>query len=161
MKKKRKLKKKFIVFFFLYFAFFTSFFIYKSFSKYSTNINKTADVDVAKWDVSANIPDASFSVTPNGNHSYNITVTNNSDVALTYNIQVNNVSKNSVISLDGKKFSDSGNSFTFKNVGTINANDSNKTREHELIFISNPDVTEYNNRQVTISVIFTQKNPTS
>ena len=76
MKKKRKLKKKFIVFFSLYFAFFTSFFIYKSFSKYSTNINKTANIDAAKWDVAVtSSQNATFTIQPAGEQSYVINVT--------------------------------------------------------------------------------------
>ena len=170
MKKKRKLKKKFIVFFFICFAFLSSFFIYKSFSKYSTNINKTTTTSVAKWDVSANLPEGSYSIYPNDDKSFTISVTSNSDVGLTYSIKVSGIPNNSLVSFDDSLYSDLGTSKTFsKDINnkdlTISANDTNKTKTHTLRFITTPETTGFSgsntslNKNVTIDVIFKQKKP--
>ena len=160
MKKKRKLKKKFIVFFSLYFAFFTSFFIYKSFSKYSTNINKTANVDVAKWDVAVtSSQNATFTIQPAGEQSYVINVTNDSDVGVTYSIDVSNIPKNSIVILDDEQFSNCLPNVSFTG-GDIDPNDETT---HTLRFVSPPDVdvdaSNGSTKSVNINVTFTQKQP--
>ena len=160
MKKKRKLKKKFIVFFSLYFALFTSFFIYKSFSKYSTNINKTANVAVAKWDVAVtSSQNATFTIQPAGEQSYVINVTNDSDVGVTYSIDVSNIPKNSIVILDDEQFSNCLPNVSFTG-GDIDPNDETT---HTLRFVSPPDVdvdaSNGSTKSVNINVTFTQKQP--
>ncbi len=158
-KKKRRLKKKFVIFFSIYFVLFATFLVMKTYAKFSGTINKNGEMSVAKWDVSANLPEGSYTVEPVGDYTFNITVTSNSDVALTYDIKITNTSINSFVSLDGSKFSDCGNTYTFKNVGTIDANATDKTKHHTLKFIATPDVIEYTDRPVKIEVIFKQKKP--
>lgn len=160
MKKKRRLKTKYLIVSFGILIIFDIVFIISSFAKFRTSLSSSQQSkDIAKWNVSANIPDASYTIAPCGDQSYNISVTNNSDVALMYSIKVTNKSKDSLVLLDDTTFSDLKSDYTFDNVGTINANASTKTKTHTLKFISTPDVTEYNNRQVTIEVTFKQKKP--
>ena len=105
------------------------------------------------------MPDATYTIVSTDEQTYQISVTNNSEVALTYSIKITNKSQNSLVYLDGTQRKDLKNDYTFNDVGTINANDTNKTKQHTLKFVSTPDVSEYNNRQVKIEVIFKQKNP--
>lgn len=157
--KKRRLKKKFIVFFYIYALILSSFFITKTFSKYSSNYVENANVEVAKWDVSANLPDADITIAPASENTYTLTVTSNSEVSLSYSIKISNISKNTYVVIDNDKYSNGGNNFTFSDYGNININDQSRTKTHILKFISTPGVTEYTNRIVKIEVIFTQKNP--
>ena len=158
MKKQRRLKTKYLIFSFGILILFDLVIVVTSYAKFRTSLSSyQQSKDIAKWDVSANIPNATYTIVPCGEQSYQISVTNNSDVALTYSINVTNMSKNSYVSLDDSAMSDCGNSYTFNNVGTINANASTKTKTHTLKFVSTPDVTEYNNRMVTIGVTFKQK----
>lgn len=159
MKKKRKLKKKFIVFFLLYFVLISSIFIIRTFSKYSGSINKTGNTSVAEWDVSANIPDATITVAPVDEETYNLTVTSNSEVSVSYSMKVSNLPARTYVSVDGGKYSNGGNNITLSNVGTIKASDSIKTKTHTLKFKTAPEVTESTNRNVTIDVIFKQNKP--
>ena len=170
MKKKRKLKKKFVVFFLLYFTFFSFFFIYKVFSKYSTDVNKTTTASIASWDVSANLPEGSYSIYPNDDQSFTISVTSNSDVGLTYSIVVSGMANNSLVSLDDSLYSKLGTSMTFSkdinnNNFVIGANDTNKTKTHTLKFITTTETTGFSgsntslNKNVTISVNFKQNKP--
>ena len=160
MKKKRKLKKKFIIFFSFYFIFFTSLFIYKSSSKFSTSINKTANIDVAKWDVAVtSSQNTSFTIQPAGEQSYVINVSNDSDVGVTYSINVSNIPKNSIVILDDEQFSNCLPNVSFAG-GDINPNDETT---HTLRFVSPPDVdvdvSNGSTKSVNINIIFTQKQP--
>lgn len=157
--KKRRLKKKFIVFFYIYALILSSFFITKTFSKYSSNYVENANVEVAKWDVSANLPDADITIAPVSENTYTLTVTSNSEVSLSYSIKISNLSKNTYVVIDNDRYSNGENIFTFSNYGNININDQSKTKTHILKFISTPAVTEATNRIVKIEVIFTQKKP--
>lgn len=157
--KKRRLKKKFIVFFYIYALILSSFFITKTFSKYSSNYVENANVEVAKWDVSANLPDADITIAPVSENTYTLTVTSNSEVSLSYSIKISNLSKNTYVVIDNDRYSNGENIFTFSNYGNININDQSKTKTHILKFISTPEVTEATNRIVKIEVIFTQKKP--
>lgn len=159
MKKKRKLKKKFVAFIFLYFVIISSIFIMRTISKFSTSINENASVDVASWNVSSNLPNATVTLVPVVDYTYNLSVTSNSDVAVSYSIKVSNLATNTFVILDGNKLSDGSSSVTFSNVGTINANASTKTKNHKLKFKVAPEVTESTNRNVKIDVIFTQNIP--
>ena len=159
--KKNLTKRKYI--FLLFSTFIVSFCLSFSISSFAKMITQLSSVQnsrtVAKWDVSANLPDATYTIVSTDDETYQISVTNNSDVALTYSIKITNKSQNSLVYLDGTKRTDLKNDYTFNNVGTINANDTNKTKQHTLKFVSTPDALEYNNRQVKIEVIFKQKNP--
>lgn len=159
---KRKISNHKFVFLVLS-SFFVTFCLSFTINTFSKMITKLSDVQdsktVAKWDVSANLPDATYTIVSTDEQTYQISVTNNSEVALTYSIKITNKSQNSLVYLDGTQRTDLKNDYTFNDVGTINANDTNKTKQHTLKFVSTPDVSEYNNRQVKIEVIFKQKNP--
>lgn len=159
MKRKIRLKKKFVIFLSTYLVLLISIFAVQTYSKYTDDIDVEGNPNIAKWDVSANIPNATITVEPCGEESYNISVTSDSDVALTYSINLSNVSKYTLISLDDEMFSKCDTSYTFSNVGTINVTDTNKTKNHTLKFITTPEVTEATNRNVKIEVVFTQKKP--
>lgn len=162
MKKKRKLKKKFVVFFTCYFLLITSVFFLQTYSKFSSSVDKTGNMSVAKWNVSSNIPDANITIEPVGeDNSYELTVTNNSEVSVSYSIKFSKLATCTYVSINGDngtKYSNGGNSFTFNNDGTINANDSNKTKSYKIKFMAAPEVIE-STKEVQIDVIFTQVNP--
>ena len=129
-----------------------------SYAKYSTSLSNVQDSkNVAKWDVSANLPNANITIAPAGESTYELRVSSNSDVALSYDIKVENVQKNCYIILDNTSHSKGDTSFTFSNVGTINTNVTTE-KVHTLKFKVAPNVNE-GSKQVKIEVIFKQKNP--
>ena len=138
MNKKRKLKKKFIVFFSFYVVLLSSFLIAQTVAKFASSASIEGNVSVAKWDVSANIPNATITVAPSGINTYDLTIVTDSDVSLSYSIM---------------------RSATFNRVGTIKANATSKTKTHVLKFKTVPEVTEVTNQPVKIDVIFTQNEP--
>lgn len=159
--KKNLTKEKNI--FLLFFAFVVSFclsFSITSFSKMTTQLSGVQDSKtIAKWDVSANIPTANISLVPNEEDEYTLYVTNNSEVSSTYSITVSNIPNNTFVFYNGKSNSNGATSVTFNNVGTINANSSNKTNTHTIKIKAAPEATEVSNRKLNIQVVFNQKRP--
>lgn len=158
--KKRKLKKKFAVFFSLYFILLSSFFSYKTFSKYSTDINKNTNATVAKWDVSSNIPNASINlISSDEDNTYILNITNNSEVAAKYSIIVSNIPVGTLVALDNGKYTNYSSRVLFNNVGTIKTNATNKTKSHTIKFKAVPEAEEVSNRNIKIQVTFNQDKP--
>lgn len=158
MKKKRRLKKKFIVFIFLYLFLLTSLLAFKTYSKYTGTINKTGNVTVAKWDVSANIPTSNINlIAGNNTENYLVTVTSDSEVATDYNIIVSNLPNYIQVALDDDNFIDvTGGQVVFNNAGSFNANAVNTSNTHTLKIKALIDAAAIN-RNISVDVTFIQK----
>ena len=159
MNKKRKLKKKFIVFFSFYVVLLSSFLIAQTVAKFASSASIDGNVSVAKWDVSANIPNATITVAPSGINTYDLTIVTDSDVSLSYSIMISSLPLKTYVAVDSSNYSSGASSVTFNRVGTIKANATSKTKTHVLKFKTVPEVTEVTNQPVKIDVIFTQNEP--
>ena len=157
--KKRRLKKKFVVFFSLYLVLLTSLFVINTYSKYTGSITKTGDTSVAKWDVSSNIPDATLNLVPSGEDSYSLTITNNSEVSAKYSIVVSNIPSGTLVSLDNGAYKAYSSTVSFNNIGTIKTNAATKTKSHTINFKTIPEASAVSNRNIKIQVNFEQTKP--
>lgn len=157
--KKRRLKKKFIVFFYIYALILSSFFITKTFSKYTSNFSKNGNIEIAEWNVSATIPDANINlIAGNNTELYTITVNSESEVGTDYSIVISNIPANVQVALDNNNFINATEGqVEFNNAGSINANASTTTNTHVLKIKALIDAANETNRKLNVSVTFTQK----
>ena len=161
MKLKGKLKITSMIVFSALLIVFDLSFIISSFAKYITGLPGTQSTKtVAKWDVSANLPNTSINLSASDEeNTYTLTVTNDSEVSTKYSISVSNIPAGVLVGLDSGAYKYSTGSVTFNNVGTINANASTKTKTHIIKFKAIPEAAEVSNRNVKIQVTFNQVNP--
>ena len=162
-KTKRRLKKKFIVFLFIYFILFTSYFTFNTVSKYVGEMNKTNQISVARFSVNATGNNSNISmIAGNGGSSltYTVTITSTSEVATDYSIILTNVPTGVKVKLDnGSYMSETNNEISFNNVGTFVPNDSNSTRTHTLTFMAEIGTATQSNSSIGLDVVFTQVQP--
>lgn len=138
-------------------------FLMPSLAKYFTELSARQDSkSIASWDVSATIPNSTFDMLANQSEvTYTFNVTNDSEVAAIYSIEVNDVPYGVFVKLDNGSYKSRDSNATnikFDNVGTINANASARTKTHTLTFITSPDAEAIIDKNVTIKVSFKQKN---
>ena len=159
MKKKRKMKKKFVVFFSLYIVILSSYFFIRTFSKYSTSVNKLGSITVAKWDVSANIPTSDINLIAGNNiENYTLTVTSESEVATDYSIIISNLPDNIQVALDDDNYIDAVNGqVEFNSAGGFNANAANSSDTHVLKIKALVDADSQVNRKISVDVVFAQR----
>ena len=162
-KTKRRLKKKFIVFLFIHFILFTSYFTFNTVSKYVGEMNKTNQISVARFSVNATGNNSNISmIAGNGGSSltYTVTITSTSEVATDYSIILTNVPTGVKVKLDnGSYMSETNNEISFNNVGTFVPNDSNSTRTHTLTFMAEIGTATQSNSSIGLDVVFTQVQP--
>ena len=153
------MKKKFIVFFYIYALILSSFFITKTFSKYTSNFSKNRNIEIAEWNVSATIPDSNINlIAGNNTELYTITVNSESEVGTNYSIVISNIPANVQVALDNNNFINAtGGQVEFNNAGSINANASTTTNTHVLKIKALIDAENETNRKLNVSVTFTQK----
>lgn len=162
-KTKRRLKKKFIVFLFIYFILFTSYFTFSTVAKYAGEISRTNQISVARFSVNATGNNANIDmIAGNGGSSltYTVTITNTSEVATNYSIMLTNVPTGVKVKLDnGSYMSGTNNEISFNNAGTFAPNDSNSTRTHTLTFMAEIGTATQSNASIGLDVVFTQVQP--
>ena len=162
-KTKRRLKKKFIVFLFIYFILFTSYFAFSTLSKYASQVNTSDQVSVARFSVNATGNNANIDmIAGNGGSSltYTVTITSASEVATNYSIMLTNVPTGVKVKLDnGSYISGTNNEISFNNAGTFAPNDSNSTRTHTLTFMAEIGAATQSNASIGLDVVFTQVQP--
>ena len=162
--KKRKLKKKFVVFFSLYFVLLISYFTIYTFSKYVGTINKQGNINIAKWDVSildnedSTINIVSGNTSENLNQqSYILSVKSASEVSNYYSIILTNVPSGvRVILDDNETYYESNNLILIKNAGSFTANDSDSIHNHKLTFIAPRTSEDISNQKIDLKVTFMQ-----
>ena len=163
MQKKRKLKRKYLIFLSVFFILLVTCFSTVTYAKFASKVSKEGSVTVAKWDVSSNMPDKTVNLQANDNtETYTLTVTNESEVAARYSINITNLPYGTLVALDGNDFESldtNSTNISFNNVGIINADASEKTKTHTLKFKTSPDAQITNDRKVNIAVEFEQVKP--
>ena len=168
MRKKYKLKKKFVSFLLIYFVFLTFYSSVITLSKYVGTITGSANSTIAKWE-------ASTDTSENGSNTLNMTIgddvtntsyilkiTSTSEVKAIYSIVLSNVPSSIKVKLDnGPLNTPINNTVEFNNVGYINADadNENKTKRHTLTFNAPLDIDEINNSVIDIDVLFEQVMP--
>lgn len=160
MKKKRKLKKKFIIFFAIYIIFISTYLVINTFSKLNANITKTGTLSVAKWDVSSNIPDNTINLIAGNNiENYTLTVTSKSETASNYSIIISNLPENVQVALDDNTFiSPSSGTVTFNNAGSFNANSANTSHNHTLKIKALLGADSQSGSNISVNIEFIQGN---
>lgn len=159
--KKIKLKKKFKVFLTIYLMLFTLTFILTTFSKYLHQVTGTGTKAIAKWEVlfQGDNTNTINIVKANTTQEYKLKVTNNSEVGIVYSVVLSNVPNGVTVELDGIPYTPLNGEIKLENVGTINANASQKTKEHALNFSASLSAANVNNSEIDMDVTFTQVNP--
>ena len=162
-KTKRRLKKKFIVFLFVYFILLTSYFAFNTLSKYVSRINKSNQISIARFSVAMDSNNANIDmIAGNGGSSltYTLTVTSTSEVATNYSIVLTSVPTGVNVKLDNGSFeSEVNNIIIFNNAGSFLPNDQNSTHTHTLTFMAEIGTATQNNAQIDLDVVFTQVEP--
>lgn len=133
-----------------------------SLAKYAVKLSDVSNsATLAKWEVTASIPSQTFNLLTDQNPiTYTFNVTNNSEVAAIYSIELDNIPYGVFVKLDNSSYvarNDSSHTIKINNIGTINANASSRTKTHTLTFIASPDADEIDNN-ISIKVSFRQKN---
>ena len=163
-KPKKRLKKKYIVFLCLYALSFVLYYSSTSLARYATEINQAGNVGVAKWDVSLSGASSETLETitigdDDTYQEYNLTVTSNSEVALTYSAVLTNVPNDLYIIVDDDEtnphHSQSG-TITLNNLGSFEAADQDNTHVHKLKFIVPIGSDTITNQKIDIDVVFSQ-----
>ena len=160
--KKRKLKKKFVIFLSIYAVFFVSYFTITTLAKYTSLLNINGNVTVAKWDVSITgnnnqiLP--TMTIGKNSTYqNYNLSVTSTSEIAITYSVIITDVPTGVQVQIDNNTIYDEDNgTVTITNLGSFNANDNNTSHNHIITFIVPLGIDTFNNETMNIDVIFTQ-----
>ena len=134
-----------------------------SFAVYRVATNSSGDLISANWSVSLNQQGVNnyLSVIPDSyNAGYTLNVTSNSKVDVVYTVIISNLPAGIEVSFDGGSFrSQSNNTITFTDIGSILYSDSVKTKTHTLTFRALTGSTLINNREVDVDVTFRQIMP--
>ncbi len=163
--KRRKIKKKIIKFTAIYIACFLVFNATTTIAKYLSAIEATGTKDIAKWEVlydsSDNVTNKLNLVSGNEaqNQTYIIKVTSNSEVKASYSLVLTNVPNDVEAKVDGGSYvSPTNNTITIENIGTINANATNKTNNHTLKFNTPLNSQVIGENSINIEMKFVQIN---
>ena len=136
-----------------------------SFAKYADDINKNGEISIAKWDVSVGDSDIDTINVLAGNttdnldkQTYTLNVTSESEVGVDYTILLGGIPTGVKVILDGvKTYSEENNIVVIDNAGTFDAVDYNSTHTHSLTFVAPDGVLPVFNNEVSIDVLFVQK----
>ena len=161
--KKDKVKDRFLIFLFVYFAFFASYYMTDTLTKCIGSLSKGGQLEVAKWDISADSSGSSnLDILPGSSdlssQTYNLSVTSLSQVGVDYSIVLSNVPTGIEILFDNvDSYYESNNIISIPNAGSFIANDSNSTHNHTITFIAPSNTTPITDNDVNIDINFTQK----
>ena len=136
------------------------FFVPSSFAVFKYMKNGNGTISGAEWDVSLNQTgiDNTLTVIPGMlNASYVVNVRSHSEVDVSYSIVVSSLPSNVEVSLDGGAYqTQTNNTITFSNVGTIGYRDETKEKTHILSFKAIDGVSYLSNQEVNVDVRFKQ-----
>ena len=153
-------KRKFMIIFLSFIILFTLtiLFVYNnSFAIFKTGRSGSSLLGTAAWNVSAGASSNTLNLVAGGQaQSYTLTVTNNSEVDVTYSIQFTNLPTGMKVGLDGDQLvTEVNNTVTFASVGGLSYT-SPKTRNHTVTFQAPQSSSETSNWQIHTSVTFKQ-----
>ena len=162
MKKKRRLKKKYVIFLSLYFIVFISHFTIVTFAKYTSFLNREGNLSVAKWDI--DFVGADNQVLPTmtiGKSStyqnYNLSITSTSEIAINYSIVISDVPTGVRVQVDDDTiYNERYNEIIIPDLGSFDADDNNVTHNHKLTLIVPLGIDTIDNQVLNMDVIFTQ-----
>ena len=159
MKTKTILKKKFVVFFWLYFIFFSSYFTLITLSKYVGVSTGTSNTAIAKWEVNVdtqqNTSNTLDLVSGNGAKNYILKIISGSEVGVGYTVTLTGIPSQVEVSIDGGSYTTPTNnqvSFT----GTFNATSQQIYTTHTLSFRAPLTSSNVSSTSVGINVVFEQ-----
>ncbi len=131
------------------------FFVSYSYARYKTTSSGASIIRGASWSVNTSGND-SLNLTAGSSTNYTLTVTNNSEVDVVYDIELSNLPSGIKVKLDsGSYVTESSNKITFSNAGTLLYGASPKN--HTLTFTTDIDSSEVTDKSVKIDVKFKQK----
>ena len=166
MKQKIIIKKKFVIFLFVYLFLFTSYFSTITLAKYVGRISSSGTMAIAKWDVSLDTSDNASNTlnmtigNTNTNASYILKITSLSEAKTSYSIVLSDLPEGLEVKLDdGNYKKQTNNKIVFDNAGYINANAETKTKTHTLTFGVAIDSDTITGSEINIDVVFNQDNP--
>lgn len=153
--KKRRLKKKFIIFLMIYVFYLAPYLIITSYSKYESMIKKESSVAIAKWEVSASIPDATLNIiSENGYQEYNVDITNNSEVSINGFIILSDIPDGILVSINDSEFINSDINHQIKYNIELNKESSSNYQLRFKSKLSSPNLNDY---EVNIDVLLNQR----
>lgn len=154
------LKGKYIVFIFVFIAFFTLYFTSNTLSRYAGTTQGNGSMQVAKWNVGLEqrADPKTLNIVSGTSANYVLEVKSASEVATNYNISLSNVPDDVQVQLDGgTAVTPTNGSVIFEDAGSFNANNSSLTRNHILTFTTTLDTVAIDNNSVNIDVVFVQE----
>ncbi len=121
----------------------------------------TGSIDTATWSVTRNQSQSgdSIEIVPGmSTDSYTLTVQSNSEVDVIYSIIISNLPTGVEVDLDnsGNYRTPTSGTIRMSSVGTINYNDSVKTKNHTLTFRAANGTTPVTDQEIDIDVEFKQ-----
>ena len=148
-------------FLYIYALLFTLCFGVLTMAKYTGVVEETGTVSIAKWDVSVAGEDSQTLPTITIGDSttyqvYNLNVTSESEVALTYDLKISNVPNDLIVEIDNVEYQPINNEIIIDDLGSFEANDAEPTKVHTMKFIVPIDSETIDAQKLDIDVVFTQ-----
>ena len=124
-------------------------------------VSGEGSLSVAKWDISVDGAGNGVVLVAGGPvKTYTLTVTNDSDVACDYIIELSNIPNGVWVGLDENELQepDADGKVSFTDIGnTLDL--SNRTKEHKLKFSAELESDAVSDDNIDVNVLFTQKEP--
>ena len=128
-----------------------------SFALYRKSGQGTGTIDAATWSISRSQNGGSLEVMPGYTTAdYTLTVSSASEVDVIYTVIISNLPAEVEVALDGVYQPQQNNEIVFDDAGTINYNDSVKTKTHTLTFRAAANAQPVTEQDVDIDVEFRQ-----
>ncbi len=130
-----------------------------TFALYKSSSSALMEVQLADWSVSLVNTEQSDNIeiiSGVSNNEYLIKVKSLSDVTVKYSVLLSNLPDDVKACIGDVCYTEDNNTISFTDVGVIGVNDSEKTKEHTLIFSAPIGTTEVDNQEVNIDVKFEQ-----
>ena len=136
-----------------------TFYAVETFAIFRKSASGSGSLDAATWSISRSTSqqDDSIDVIPGvSSDTYDLTVQSASEVNVTYTIIISNLPASVDVSLDGGSSLPRTNNEIRVTAGTINYNDSIKTRTHTLTFSAPSGTQPISEQEIDIDVLFKQ-----
>ena len=132
-----------------------------TYAVFKSTSNHNGIIALAEWSVTLNSTDNDHLVIVpnpiNTTASYTITITNTSEVDITYDIVISNLPSGVSVALDERTpILEDNNTVVISNAGTLSYVPNNNTKSHTLIFSAGSSTDYVTNKRVNIDVIAKQ-----
>lgn len=130
---------------------------YSSLAIYKNSGTGNAGTVTAVWDVSASSTSSTIDLVAGSTTTYTFTVNNDSDVPVTYSIEISNLPTGIQAKLDTRNYiHESNNKIVISPAGELGYTGTTQ-RTHTLTFNTPLSSSEVSNQPISINVIFSQK----